>query len=206
MAKFFSTTFGRISGKHGSAVASHRNGVSILKVFTPPTDSRSKNQLMQRQKFGLVANSLSPLRPIIYQGYGSKEAFAKAFSWALRNAITGIYPDLTLDYSKVMLSTGTLAQSAAFSCVKGAANQVSITWDATVYGNTDGNDPVNLVFYNPVQRTPIFIQGSFIRSTGKADINMPPLWAGASIHCWMFFTSVNATNASMSQYIGKITL
>jgi len=64
MAKYTSTTFGKISGKHGTAVAAIMNGQPVLKVFTPPANPNSAGQQSQRIKFGLVASGLNPLRNI----------------------------------------------------------------------------------------------------------------------------------------------
>lgn len=55
MATFNSTTFGAISGRHGSAVAAYtKNGKCILKVFKTPSNPNTDKQVAQRTKFGFV--------------------------------------------------------------------------------------------------------------------------------------------------------
>jgi len=62
MARFTSSTFGKISGKHGSAVAAVRkNGLNILKVYRIASNPNTKGQKNQRGKFGFVMKELNCL-------------------------------------------------------------------------------------------------------------------------------------------------
>ena len=81
MAKYLSTTFGKISGKHGTAVAAVVNGESVLKIFTPPSDRKTTGQLAQRSKFALVFSALNPLRNIITVGFGKSGDIIRPLRW-----------------------------------------------------------------------------------------------------------------------------
>ena len=63
MAKFNSTTFGTISGRHGSAVAAtQKNGTSYLRVFRAPSDPKTAKQVNQRAKFGFANQAVRPFQ------------------------------------------------------------------------------------------------------------------------------------------------
>ena len=65
MAKFESTTFGLISGRHGTAVAAKCNGKNVLRVYSAPSDPKTPKQLAQRAKFSQFSLTLRPLKSIL---------------------------------------------------------------------------------------------------------------------------------------------
>ena len=194
MAKYFSTTFGKISGKHGTAVAAKVNGESILKIFPPPSNPNSHGQLVQRLK----------LRNVITVGFGDKRGYYQAASFALRNAISGTYPDLSINYPKIVLSSGSLPQSPALSIAAPGNMNVSVSWDKTVWSNGSSDDPVFVAFLNPVTQMVVFAEAQAKRDDGTLNVLMPGPWLGATIHVWLFFTSIDRKQSSVSQYIGTV--
>jgi hypothetical protein len=85
MSTFVSTTFGKISGRHGSAVAAIvKKGKNVLKVFTAPFNPKSVKQVAQRTKFKFVITTLlcmNDLFKITFHGLGE---FHHAVSLALK--------------------------------------------------------------------------------------------------------------------------
>jgi hypothetical protein len=204
MAKYLSTTFGKISGKHGTAVAAVVNGESILKIFTPPSNPNTQGQLIQRLKFGMVLSSLNPLRNVITVGFGDKRGYYQAASFALRNAVTGTYPDLSINYPKIILSSGSLPQSPAVTIAAPGDMNVSVSWDKTVWSNGSSDDPVFIAFLNPVTQMVVFSEAQAKRDDGTLNVLLPAPWLGATLHVWLFFNSVDRKQSSVSQYAGTI--
>ena len=204
MAKYRSTTFGSISGKHGTAVAAIMNGKPVIKVFTPPSNPNSPGQQSQRLKFGIVATALNPLRNIVNIGFGGRLGYSKATSLALRNAVTGIYPDLSIDFSKVLVASGSLPQSPNASINVVAGTGAQITWDVATWSNGSVDDLVHIGFLNPETHMPVFVQAQAIRQEGAITAELPVIWRGATIHAWLFFTSNDYQLSSVSQYLGTI--
>jgi hypothetical protein len=204
MAKFLSTTFGKISGKHGTAVAAVMNGKSVIKVFTPPSNPNSPAQQAQRLKFGLGITALNPLRNIIRIGFGNKQGYNQAVSLALRTAMEGIYPDFKINYAKVLVASGSLPQSpnVAISVVPGTGAEV--TWDTTTWNSGSADDAVHIGFLNPATQMPVFVEAQAKRLDGKLSVALPGTWKGAAIHAWLFFTSADFQQSSVSQYLGTI--
>jgi len=204
MAKYNSTTFGKISGKHGTAVAAVMNGKPVIKVFTPPSNPNSPGQQAQRMKFGLVATSLNPLRNIIIVGFGSKQGYNQATSVALRNAIAGTYPELSINYAKVVIASGSLPQSPNVEIAYVANSGANVSWDSETWTSGSPNDAVHIAFLNPVTQMAVYMAGQATRQNGVLTAELPATWRGATIHAWIFFTSADYQLTSASQYLGTI--
>lgn len=102
--------FGGFSGKVGGVVGSSWKGKQIVKKLPGPRKTESSPaQLTQQTKFSKLVNFLKPVTPILNKAFEKSKlnmtAFNKAFS-NNQNAITGIYPDYTIDYANVILCKG----------------------------------------------------------------------------------------------------
>ena len=204
MAKFLSSTFGKISGRHGTAVAATIKGETVIKVYTPPSNPNTKKQQAQRLKFGMIANALRPLRAIITVGFGDKRGYYQAASLALRDAISGTYPDFSINYAKLVLSSGSLPPSPATSISASGNMNVAVEWDKTVWSTGDASDPVYVAFLNPLTQMVIFAEAQAKRGDGAVTILLPAPWLGATLHAWLFFTSDDRKLSSVSQYLGTV--
>ena len=70
----------------------------------------------------------------------------------------------------------------------------------------DDNDGVNFVFLNATSKVGILKQNEVLRGLGTADIELPAVWAGQQVHCWIYFSSPDGKINSDSQYIDLIQL
>jgi hypothetical protein len=43
-------------------------------------------------------------------------------------------------------------------------------------------------------------------SVGTVTIDMPAIWNGATIHCWIYFSADNGLRFSNSQYVNSVEL
>ena len=206
MARFLSGTFGKISGKHGSAVAIVMKGKTILRIYTPPTNPNTKPQQAQRLKFAMVAKVLAPMRNIITVGFGEKQGYYQATSLAMRNAISGTYPYFSVIYNKVILSNGSLPLSpvAGFSVL--ADGNFLVDWDRTLCGNGASDDEVKVAFFNPATQMAVFVEAQAKRDDGTLTTTPPATWMGTTIHAWLFFTSAGGKQSSVCQYIGSVEM
>ena len=207
MATFNSTTFGAISGRHGSAVAATtKDGKSILKVFKAPGNPNTQKQQTQRSKFGFVNRELSCMRNLFKITFRSNNGMQQAVSAALKNAVVGEAPDWTIDYSALQLSVGSVDAAMQLVVSKNTASNVQLSWDKTVAANSSANDWVNCVFFNNEHKMAIIKQNNAIRSDGTVAVDLPEVWAGTEIHCWIYFTNSTDTLNSTSKFVGLVQL
>lgn len=207
MAKFNSTTFGTISGRHGTAVAATtKDGQCILRVFKAPSNPRTDAQVAQRAKFAMVNHNLSVLSEQFKITFGSSRGINQAVSLALANAVTGSYPNFALDYSQLTVATGSVQKAETVSCKSLGSSKVEIDWDATAGTPVRESDAVSVLFFNEASQLPVLKESIALRKDGKAEVTVPTVWAGASVHCWIYFTAPDGSQTSTSQYISQLAL
>lgn len=200
---------GGVSGKVGPVIGSHWKGIPYVKtkpesVFNPKT----QGQLDHRGKFAAAVQFLSPLKEFLRVGFCEgavkKTAFNAAMSYNYHHAITGRYPDFNIDYSRVLVSQGSLA-GAMNPQVTAAAGQINFTWQ----NNADNmevmdSDKVLLVIYNATRQNSVSLVGGNTRDSGRQSISIPALFAGDEVQCYIAFQNMEETAASNSQFIRSI--
>lgn len=211
MAKFSSTTFGSISGKHGTAVAAvQKDGSTILKVYRKPSNPNTPKQQAVRARFTLVNKSFRPLNEVMKLGFKSTAEIRKQKGKAFREAVKGEFPNLSIDFSRIKIAAGSLqsVESASAQTTENST-EVTINWDKTLgfqskMGATD--DELNFVFYNEASGTVVPMLYEALREDGTATLLLPEVWQQQEIHCWCFLTDKLGENNSDSYYIDRLQL
>ena len=201
MAKFYSSTFGAISGKHGSAVAvTRKDGTTYIRMYVKPSNPRTDKQQAHRAKFALSSKALVPFNPIFKDTIGIANGISTARSYAFKNAIVGEYPNLSVDYDKLMFSFGPLEKlhNASATTNNGV---VTINWDFHKMYNCHANDSINLVLYNKDSNQAIHIKDVALRSEKISKIDIQDSWADSELYFWAYVTS--GDKISDSVFVGK---
>ena len=207
MARFVSSTFGKISGKHGTAVAAVRkDGLCILKEYRIASNPNTPGQKNQRGKFGFVMKELNCLRRVFTQTYDGQYGINKAVALTMKTAVSGEFPDFKLDYSKLPISVGNLYCTSVVKAEKINAYTLKISWNTEFIVGGSATDKVNLVFLNKKSKYVIEKNECSVRANGSVEIELPGSWAGNEIHVWIYFRSLNGNRYSSSCYIGLIQL
>ncbi len=207
MSEFISSTFGKISGRHGTAVAmkSKSTGKTYLRMHTIPSDPKTVKQVTQRFKFGFVNKEMNCMRNLFKLTFGGNKGVNHGVSLAF-GALTGEYPDFSIDFSKLIISQGSLNVAGQVNVIKTIGITLKFDWDTTIGFQGDDNDLVNIVLLNADTKIGLHKQENVIRSIGTTEIELPAVWAGQSVHCWIFFTSSDGISYSNSQYIDLVQL
>ena len=100
-------------GKLGKLVVYKMKGQNIIRTKAEHiTDAKTPGQLAQRQRFLVTTEFLSrctePIRYTFADETDRRTAYSLALSYNMRNGLSGEYPDIYLDKSKVLLSRGDL--------------------------------------------------------------------------------------------------
>src|SRR5271154_635876 len=104
-------------------------------------------QLQQRAKFRLMNYFLNPLKDLLNVTYGhlveNMTGFNKAFSYNVKNVITGNNPDLKIDYSRVLLGRGDLTNVSIPVVTPSSEGQLIFNWtDNSGTGSAKSTDQV----------------------------------------------------------------
>jgi len=208
MATFKSTTFGKISGKYGEALAtkSKTTGKNYLRVASVPSNPRTPKQVEHRSKFGYINRVMRSFYPVFKITYGGNVGIRFGINIAFKNAILGEYPDFSLDYSQLLFTDGGLYQTNQVSAQKSDNNSIKIVWDYFDMAGNSSGDLANFIFFNEDTDQAVLKQAVVNREAATAIVELPAIWAGGKIHCWMYFCSQDGIANSISQYIDMIQL
>lgn len=173
----------------------------------PPTQM----QLDQRVKFGLVTAFLSTMSEFIEEGYGtdggSTSAMNDAVAYHLKNAVTGLGPNFTLDYTKLRFSKGKLSVPSVYTVDTAAPASVDFNWTLDGADNKykDATDVINVLAYNPTKNQFVSLRAAAPRSALNYSLPLPLDFVGDSVHCFFSFTSTKKKKQhSRSVYIGLL--
>jgi hypothetical protein len=193
--------------KVGAITGAFWKDLNVIKALPrksnkPPTEKQTGH----RTKFGLVTGFLSTLSELIdiaYKSSGSKSPMNEAVAYHMKNAVTGVAPNYTLDYTKLMFSSGKLAIPSTFSVDTITAGKVDFNWSLEADSKyRDATDTINVLAYNPTKDQSVLLTAAAPRSAKTFSLQMPLDFVGDSVHCFFSFTSVKKKNLhSKSMYV-----
>jgi hypothetical protein len=108
-----------------------RDGKQFIREHTIPRDPKTPAQLAQRAKISLVNKGLSPLNKVIKQNYPNNSgAYRSLIGKTIRECVVGAYPDLAIDYSRILLSEGeVLLPDHVTAAFQPDTGQITLNWD-----------------------------------------------------------------------------
>lgn len=205
MAKFISSTFGTISGKHGTAVAVvTKDGKNILRLYNAPSDPKTKAQVIQRRKFGFVNKTLAPLRNVFKTTFRNNSGMNMAVSYALKNAVVVENEDITMDYTKLLFASGSIQFPETITAQRSQEDSVNITWDTTLALVDDSADELNLVAMNVKNHFTIVREKLALRDAGQFKFPLPDIWREDQVHLWAYFSASEGKATSISRFIATV--
>lgn len=202
---------GGFSGKVGSVVGSTWKGINVIKSAPGKrTGTPSAKQLAQQSKFRVVIKFLrtfSALLAVTFRGYTSGESgINAAFSYNYHNAVTGVYPDLSIDYSKVLVSRGNLSNVTDPKVAAGLAGKLNFSWTNNGgTGNVSDSDQAVLVAYCPATKQSVYSLDSALRKAGTAILDVT-VFSGQPVETWLAFITTDGNEVSDSYYAGTVTV
>ncbi|MGY4386426.1 hypothetical protein ACVWYN_003481 [Pedobacter sp. UYP24] len=208
MGKFDGKNFMGFSGKVGGIVAYYLKGQNVIRQVGYPVKPPSKLQIAQRHKLTVINAFLSPLKGFFNTGLNlmvkdtPKNAYNQAVAYASL-ALEGQYPDISINYTKVILSQGYLKNPENLQ-LSFQHNTVEITWTKI---NNDVNrnlDRSMLAFYFPdLGRAFIALTGPE-RADGRVTQTLPPDFLNQRMIVYIAFQSDDKKEISQSVYLGDL--
>lgn len=198
--------------KVGAVVGAAFRTLDVIRAL-PRKSNKPATQLQinQRTKFGLVTEFLSYISELIETAYkkgsGSTSAMNEAVAYHLKNAITGVAPNFTLDFAKLRFSSGKLSLPSTYSVDTTAPAKVDFNWklDGLDTKYKDGTDVINIMVYNPTKQQFVTLMAAAPRSALTYVLPLPVEFVGDSIHCYFSFSSTTKKNLhSKSVYVTLI--
>jgi hypothetical protein len=205
MAKLHQGLFGQFSGKIGNVVGYVVNGKQYARNHVIPKQADSAAANANRIKFSMASRFTSGLKsvlPVLYPACKGTTMRSKALKNILNTGFTGEYPNLSIDYSKVVISAGT---SQNMLQTKAGANNsnIKINWHYPKgMGFKEPEYKVILVAYCEAINKCIFTVTKAEQNNGSAALAVPE-FKGETVHTWLACTSVDKSNGINCIYTGS---
>jgi hypothetical protein len=201
---------GSINGKIGAHVVYEDEwGRQIIRTIGVKNGSYG-GELANQQGTALTTNVLKPIRQVVEIGFKNVppgkfwSAYNYASSYTKINAVTGTYPNKSIDFTKLMIAKGGLPLPLDVK-VKLEQNVLEFTWNADL--EIEGNDPrdqVMLVAYFRDSRRAINLLSGARREAEKETIKLPRFTKRMVIETYLAFVSDDRERMSDSVYAGQV--
>ncbi|MBB5437883.1 hypothetical protein HDC92_001557 [Pedobacter sp. AK017] len=198
------------TGKIGGTVAYKLMGKEVLRIIGKTNKPPTVNQLANRMKMALIIEFLKPITEFINIGFGVNAAKAGmyphnlAVSFNKKHALKGNYPNIAINYSKVLVAAGNLlpAQNAA---VEQITEGLNFTWNAAIAMEwPEREDLTLLLVYFPSLKKAVYIMGTAKRYWGTAVMPIDPVYANQYMETYISFVSIDNKAAANSVYTGAL--
>lgn len=197
------------SGKIGNMVFYMLKGQAVCRS-KGKAGKPSLKQKANREAMKVTMELLTPMKDFIKVSFkqeaeGSvKNAHNLATSYNKKQALTGEYPNIKVDYSKVILSNGTLEMAADLKISKGQ-DGLNLSWDAGVRGNGAVDDLLLVVLSHPTRKRASSFLNAARRGDGKCFIPLFEEWMIAEqMEVYVCLKSANEQLISDSTYVGNL--
>ncbi|MBQ0016862.1 MAG: hypothetical protein KBT04_07765 [Bacteroidales bacterium] len=193
MGTFKQGILGGFSGKVGTVIGSFWKGRNVMRsiaqhVHNPQTAA----QMNQRARFSMISRMIAASQTFVDQGYQNHTATETAGNAAMRDnlgngCISGTYPTLTIDYTKVTFSKGTHINVDSPSVTQDTGHSATVTWtdNTGVAPEVLGSDVVMVMLYNISKTASTYDISSATRSDQTLTVSYPATWVGDTIHCFV---------------------
>lgn len=202
-------TLGKPNGKIGDLVFYTLNGKSVCRRIGKK-GPQSPLQLANCQRMAVTMKLLSPMVKFINFGYGiqakgtDKNAHNLATAYHKKYALKGVYPNIKVDYSKVIISQGERSQITDVE-LKIVETGLQFNWDPkNKYKSEEYDDQVMIMVCYPKSKKADQYLNAARRSDGAHFIKMDPDALLEPIAVYMSLKSADGSQISDSMYLGTL--
>lgn len=229
MARMKNGPYGPVIGKVGNTVGYIRRGEAILRINGKP--SKKPKTLKQKAAFDrmrVIMELIKPLNAFINSSFklavngSTRIPQNEAVSVNINAALKGEYPNLEVDYPKVVLSKGDLlpavnpvvtADMPPVTHHFQAMVTIKFKWDTTDWDEQNRRAQVMMVAYLPDNKNAFFSVSGARRYEGEDTLqgiiyiaDHGSHYKDTCIETYIAFISDDRESISDSIYVGQITL
>lgn len=199
-------------GRIGNMVYYDLNGQNVGRQIGRITKPPTENQLKNWEVMKLVPPFLSSMLEFINLGFSveklgtTKNSYNIAMELNIKQIVTGVYPDLAIDYSKVTLSKGIL-KPAQNPTAEMEAEAIRFNWDTSPQMPwEESTDQVMMLACFPVQQKVFYTLFGKDRIAGSDSLAIPDDLLDQPVYTYISFVSANRRQLADSMFIGGLNL
>ncbi|HVY74073.1 MAG TPA: DUF6266 family protein [Puia sp.] len=209
MGKFTKGLNGPFTGRVGVIIGSTWMGIPVLRSQPNKRSTPFKeDELKQQARFRIITAFLKPLSYLLRQSFtgvaGRMTGFNRAFSYNVKNALTGTAPDLQINFAMVKIGRGDLpnVDSVSFAVKE---KVLALSWnDNSGLGRAQGTDQVYVASYDEASGSWNYVLQLARRSEGGCLYSLAS--KSGSHQLYLGFISADGQEKTDSLYVGRIDL
>lgn len=210
MGKFQVGILGGFEGKVGTVVGGRWKGIDYMRhKGRKSTKPSTQAQLEQQARFSLITKFIAKLGKLFMRSFKDTPELTGsnvAFRYAYDNALTGVYPSYSIDYSKVLISKGELQNAGLPTATASGAGNITFDWqDNTSDTMAYADDNAVIVVYCPELDIAVYTKAGAQRSTKTHTFNVVN-FTGKIVHSWISFLTSDQKTYATSIYTGELTV
>jgi hypothetical protein len=211
MGKLIQGINGPFTGRVGPVIGTSWMGMPVIKS-RPQRGKRkfSTAELAQQAKFKKMSAFLSPVMTLLNVTFKPlavrMTGFNKGYSYNVKNAFAGVYPELRIDYSMILLGRGDLPNAGSPSAISNLTGNLDFTWaDNSGKGIALGTDKAFIAAYCEEQGYWVYELNAADRVAGGCTLAVND-FIGKRVHTYIGFISADGKEVSDSIYTGMIAI
>jgi len=210
MGKLPNGPLGAFTGRLGNIVSYELNGQIIVRTIginnKPPTPKQKTNRMKMKVINELVQNTYWAMHAgFTAASAGTVYNYANlAIKHNNPNALKGVYPNVELDYPKLLFSHGKLLQPIDPK-VEVVPEGLKFSWDpSTQLTYESAHDQVSMIAYCPEKKEMFFIKSGQRRHQGSDILPIDSAYRGLALEVYMSFIADDRLDVSTTTYLGRI--
>mgnify|MGYP000962095823 FL=1 len=203
---------GRTKKKFASAVFSKQFGKNTMR--SKPIEVSNPKTLKQRQqraKFSLMVELSRSFLGFIRLGFKQFASGMSEFNAFMKSnikaVITGAYPDYEIDFTKLIVTRGTLVGAEGGTAAAAAGHLINVAWtDNSGYGDALDTDKAMVLALNFDKKGEKHDVTTKTRGDEALALEVPASWVGDEVHVYLAFTSETGDKVADSVYLDSVTI
>lgn len=198
-----------VSGKLGEYVCYQLDNQTVLRTIGKSNKPPTVKQLVFRKSAILMKELLHPVKSLIKIGFSrvstgnGNNAYNCAYTYNIKHAITGTYPDLKIDFGKVLFTKGEMPVCIDQRVTK---TLIGLTFSWAREENLPGthwSDHAVMIAYVPSLNQSIYFFGGTRRHQGTDHLPLKHIKQGHTVQTYLAFISDDHKNISDSVFTGQ---
>lgn len=204
MGRIKNGIFGGVTGRIANLVGYELNGQNVIRTVARSRKPDTVKQLNNKLQMKVIVEFLDGIESLLRMGFNplangtTKNFHNLAIAHNKPHALTGFYPDVEIDYPKIVFSKGNLLQpvNTTYTIVD---QHLEFTWD-----KVNDSDQVMLLAYAPNSKRAAYEDSGAKRGVGKERLKLKPGMADEPLELYISFVSKDRTQVANSLYLGRI--
>ena len=202
--------FSEISGTLGDFVYASRKGKTVVSAKPDPMAPKKPATLAQqaqREKFKLITQLLKPFGPVLDAGFKQYKAKAgtraKAFKENYSAVLSGVYPNLIINYKDLRLSAGNASSLHHLKMEDQGGGLYALSWKYCADTHRR-DDQLVLVLYEEGQNRVVYTMdlANVGRQHAEFEVCRSPC---CRVHVYVFTLGQSKGGNSESRYLGLVS-